>query len=71
MPWNYRRSVKIAPGVRWNISKGGSSISIGSRKNRRKSSCCPLMLFLLPFFAIQGVFNLLISPLREAKNNQS
>lgn len=31
MPWRFRRSIKILPGVRWNISKRGSSITIGGR----------------------------------------
>ncbi|MBE3142115.1 MAG: DUF4236 domain-containing protein [Thermoplasmata archaeon] len=70
MPWNYRRSVKILPGVRWNIGKRGSSVTISSRKKRRKIPCCPFALLLLPFFAIQGVFNFLISPLRKANHNQ-
>jgi len=31
MPWRFRRSVKSLPGVRWNISKRGSSITLGGR----------------------------------------
>lgn len=31
MPWRFRRSVKILPGVRWNIGKKGSSVTIGGR----------------------------------------
>jgi hypothetical protein len=31
MGWRFRRSVKILPGVRWNISSGGSSWSFGTR----------------------------------------
>ena len=31
MGWRFRRSVKIMPGVRWNISSGGSSWSFGRR----------------------------------------
>src|SRR5437899_677393 len=27
--FRFRRSIKIAPGVRWNIGKKGSSISLG------------------------------------------
>lgn len=29
MGFRFRRSIKIAPGVRWNFSKGGRSVSIG------------------------------------------
>jgi len=29
MGWRFRRSVKIAPGIRWNLSKSGSSMSFG------------------------------------------
>ena len=101
MPWRFRRSVKILPGVRWNIGKRGSSLTIGRRglkttvghgkvrqtvgipgtglshttttsftqKRRKSSCCCPLALLLLPFFAVQGVFNLLISQLRRTNYN--
>ena len=31
MGWRFRRSFKIAPGIRWNISKSGTSWSIGPR----------------------------------------
>lgn len=31
MGWRWRRSVKIAPGVRLNLGKRGSSVSIGGR----------------------------------------
>jgi hypothetical protein len=31
MGWRFRRSVKIMPGVRWNISSGESSWSLGKR----------------------------------------
>jgi hypothetical protein len=31
MGWRFRRSIKIAPGIRWNISKSGTSWSIGRR----------------------------------------
>jgi hypothetical protein len=31
MGWRFRRSLKIAPGIRWNISKGGTSWSFGPR----------------------------------------
>lgn len=31
MGWRVRRSVKIAPGVRWNIGKTGSSLSVGGK----------------------------------------
>jgi hypothetical protein len=31
MVWHFRRSVKIAPGVRWNFGTRGSSWSIGPR----------------------------------------
>jgi hypothetical protein len=97
MPWRFRRSVKILPGVRLNIGKSGSSVTAGGRglkttvghgnvrrtvgipgtglsytnttsstqKRRKSSSCCPLALLLLPFFAVQEVFNLLISPLQK------
>jgi hypothetical protein len=101
MPWRFRRSVKILPGVRWNIGKKGSSVTIGGRglkttvghgkvrqtvgipgtglshtsttsttKKRSKSACCPLALLLLPFFAIQGIFNWLISALRKMNTDQ-
>ena len=31
MGWRFRRSIKIAPGVRWNLGLRGSSISVGGR----------------------------------------
>lgn len=31
MAWNYRKRIKIAPGVHLNLSKGGISTSIGPR----------------------------------------
>lgn len=31
MPFSYRRSTKIAPGVRLNVGKRGASVSLGSR----------------------------------------
>jgi hypothetical protein len=31
MPWRFRRSVKILPGVHWNIGKKGSSWTFGNR----------------------------------------
>ena len=31
MGWRFRRSIKIAPGIRWNISSRGSSWSFGRR----------------------------------------
>ncbi len=31
MGWRFRRSIKIAPGVRWNIGKRGTSLSFGPR----------------------------------------
>jgi hypothetical protein len=31
MGWRFRRSIKIAPGIRWNISKSGTSWSFGPR----------------------------------------
>jgi hypothetical protein len=31
MPWRFRRSVKILPGVRANIGKKGASVTIGGR----------------------------------------
>jgi hypothetical protein len=31
MGWRVRRSVKIAPGVRWNVGKTGSSLSVGGK----------------------------------------
>lgn len=31
MGWRFRRSIKIAPGIRWNLSKRGSSFSFGRR----------------------------------------
>ncbi len=31
MGWRFRRSVKIAPGIRWNIGTRGSSFSFGGR----------------------------------------
>jgi hypothetical protein len=31
MAWNYRKRIKIAPGVHLNLSKGGVSISIGPK----------------------------------------
>jgi hypothetical protein len=40
-----------------------------SSKKRSKSACCSLALLLLPFFAIQGLFNWLISSLRKVNSN--
>lgn len=31
MPFRFRRSIKILPGVRWNVGTRGSSWSFGSR----------------------------------------
>lgn len=31
MPWRFRRSAKILPGVRLNIGKSGSSVTVGGR----------------------------------------
>jgi hypothetical protein len=31
MGWRFRRSIKIAPGVRWNFGKGSTSVSVGPR----------------------------------------
>ena len=31
MAWNYRKRIKIAPGVHLNLSKGGVSTSIGPK----------------------------------------
>lgn len=31
MAWNYRKRIKIAPGVHLNLSKGGISTSIGPK----------------------------------------
>ena len=31
MVWNYRKRIKIAPGVHLNISKGGISTSVGPK----------------------------------------
>lgn len=31
MTWNFRRSIKVAPGVKLNVSKKGSSLSIGPK----------------------------------------
>ena len=31
MGWRFRKSFKIAPGVRWNLGKRGSSVSLGGR----------------------------------------
>jgi hypothetical protein len=31
MGWRFRRSIKIAPGIRWNLSKRGTSWSFGRR----------------------------------------
>jgi hypothetical protein len=31
MPWRFRRSAKIAPGVRLNLGKKGVSVSLGGR----------------------------------------
>lgn len=31
MSWRFRRSIQLAPGIRWNIGKKSSSISIGPR----------------------------------------
>jgi len=31
MTWNYRKRIKIAPGVQLNLSKGGISTSIGPK----------------------------------------
>jgi len=31
MPLRFRKSIKLAPGIRWNISGGGSSFSFGPR----------------------------------------
>lgn len=31
MAWNYRKRIKIAPGIHLNLSKGGVSTSIGPK----------------------------------------
>jgi hypothetical protein len=31
MALRFRRSIKLAPGIRWNVSGGGSSFSFGPR----------------------------------------
>lgn len=31
MAWNYRKRIKIAPGINLNLSKGGVSTSIGAK----------------------------------------
>lgn len=31
MPWTYRRSKRIAPGMRVNVGKRGGSVSLGGR----------------------------------------
>ncbi len=31
MAWNYRKRIKIAPGVHLNLSKGGVSTSVGPK----------------------------------------
>jgi hypothetical protein len=31
MGWRFRKSIKILPGVRWNLGKKGSSVSVGRR----------------------------------------
>lgn len=36
--FQFRRSIKILPGVRWNISKGGSSLTFGGRGFRHTIS---------------------------------
>jgi hypothetical protein len=81
MPWRFRRSVKILPGVRWNVGRRGTSWTFGGKGVRttirkggvrrsfsipgtglsyttssKAGACCPLMLLMLPFFAIQNGF---------------
>lgn len=31
MGWRFRKSVRLLPGVRWNLGLGGTSLSVGPR----------------------------------------
>ena len=66
MPIRFRKSVKIAPGTRLNISKKGVSASVGSgglRYTTGKSGNCLYFVFVWPFVLIFQLYGLLFKGL--------
>lgn len=62
MPIRFRKSIKIAPGTRLNISKKGVSASVGAgglRASTGKSGNCLYNIFVLPFVLIFQLYGLL------------
>jgi len=66
MPIRFRKSVKIAPGTRLNLSKRGVSASIGAggvRYSTGKSGNCLYYVFIWPFVLIFQLYCLLFKGL--------
>lgn len=62
MPIRFRKSVKIAPGTRLNLSSKGISASVGAggfRASTGKSGNCLYYLFVWPFVLIFQLYGLL------------
>ena len=59
MPFRFRRTLKIAPGVRLNLSKSGVSTSLGARgfnlnlRGDRTRARVGLLVFVLLRFSIE------------------
>ena len=47
MSWGYRRSRRIAPGVRLNVSKRGLGLSVGPRGMKVSANTCGRRGFFL------------------------
>jgi hypothetical protein len=57
MPVRIRKSIKVAPGTRINLSRKGVSASVGAKGvsySTGKSGCASI--FALPFVLIAGLF---------------
>jgi hypothetical protein len=66
MPIRFRKSIKIAPGTRLNLSKRGISASVGAgglRASTGKSGNCLYYVFVWPFVFIYQLYALLFKGL--------